>query len=204
MDRISDFMKPILSVLGLPLLLFPWWMKPLGWRENMRDIAFFVRVLYVQRSLLRGPQAPAHHKRKAKKTELRRKLDRVVSWMDEVGVTLLWSLFLVFLLILASVPILCILTQLVILFNHVFATPPPPQSKDTQIIMDEKDPQFGMRKRPLHKADDHPLSEDEQKRYQELAFSPVAQNLRMVAVLPHRMAVAVVERFFDFVHYKLA
>jgi hypothetical protein len=228
-------LETLTSMALLPLqfasLLFPWWMKPLGWHKNAEEMLFFARVLYLNAYtssrdaiLAKPPHSTVAAQRRAggQHALLQWRLEHVVAWMDEVGTTLLWALFLFLLFFVASVPILCATTQLVLLFNRVFATPPPPQSKKTQVIIDETDPQYGMKLRQRRggkevdnggssgsasDASSSPyafsLTEEEQRRYEELVHSPVAQNLRMVAILPHRIAVAVGERFIDYVRYRL-
>lgn len=203
-------------------LLLPWWMKPLGWHKNVEEMIFFARILYLnaytssRAAILAKPPASSH-RRGEQQALLRWRLEHVVAWMDEVGTTLLWALFLFLLFVVASVPILCITTQFVLLFNRIFATPPPPPNRKTQVVIDETDPQYGMklRQRKGKEVDSSSssssaesafapsLAEEEQKRFEELIHSPVAQNLRMVAILPHRIAVAVGERFIDYVRYRL-
>jgi hypothetical protein len=217
-------LETLQSIAFLPVrfgcLLIPWWMKPNGWRRNVEDILFFARILYLNAytSSRTGflEQPPAATQRRGRQALLQWKLVHMVEWMDEVGTTLLWALFLFLLFCTASVPLVCITTQLVLLFNRVFATPPPPQDKKTQVIIDETDPQYGMLRQRKGKearagspsattsfTSAPSLTDAEQKRYEELVHSPVAQNLRMVAILPHRIAVAVIERFIDFVRYRL-
>jgi hypothetical protein len=208
-------------------LLFPWWLKPLGWHKNAQDMIFFARVLYLSAytssltALTAKPPASTPRRGGQQAALWHWRLVHVVDWMDDVGTTLLWALFLFLLFFTASIPILCITTQFVLLFNRIFATPPPPQNKKTQVIIDETDPQYGMtlRQRKGKEVSKQTsssittpstttfsfapsLTDEEQLRYEELIHSPVAQNLRMVAILPHRIAVAAGERFVDYVRYR--
>ncbi len=151
---VSRTVRGFLWFLGIWI---PWWLKPSHWQRLAHDLRLLGKMI------ITNPPSTW-------------RFQNTMEFFDFVAVCLLWSLCLGILLVVASIPILCASTQLVVFFNHKFAAT---HGKTTT----------------------QPASHDEMQRWEELVHSPVAQNLRMISILPLRFMVALGERAFDYVRY---